>query len=606
MTTSSPTVEHEKRRDAHAKDVEALEGRATRLGLARLVLFLAFVILGGSAWSRHDALLGAGAGAALVAFVVLVVWHSRVLGRRDEAEARRAVHERHLLRLAGRSSELPPAGHAAPEHAYAVDIDLVGPTSLQQRIDVTHTARGEAILSDWLGAPASPEVIRERQAAVAELAPMADLRESLEALAGPADVRLDAAPFLEFTKRSRLVSAPLVALIHVMPLTVLGLFVAAKMGVLPDRAWASVLAVQTIVAFAFKKQCTDAFQLVAARRGYAEAFQRLLVTVEQARFDSAALKRLQERVRVEGRLPSQYMARLDRWAGLAEFYTQFPIHFVVDLMTLWDLHVLHRLERWNADVGKGLEDAFEALGELEALCSFAAVLADDPNASLPELHEDAVRFEAEELAHPLLPAERRVANDVTLPGRESAALVITGSNMAGKSTLLRAVGANLALALAGGPVIAKRFVFSPVRIRASMRVDDSLQRGASYFHAELTKLRTVVADAEAQPPIFFLLDEMLRGTNARARHLGARAILEHLLARGAVGLAATHDVALASLEEETDGRVRNVHFTDVLLDGEMVFDYRLRDGVVRTSNALRLLQLAGIDLREVDDRVTDG
>jgi DNA mismatch repair ATPase MutS len=155
-------------------------------------------------------------------------------------------------------------------------------------------------------------------------------------------------------------------------------------------------------------------------------------------------------------------------------------------------------------------------------------------------------------------------------------------------------------------VIASRFVFSPVRLRASMRVDDSLQRGASYFHAELTKLRTVVAEADAQPPIFFLLDEMLRGTNARARHLGARAILEHLLARGAVGLAATHDVALASLEDETEGRVRNVHFTDVLLDGEMVFDYRLRDGVVRTSNALRLLQLAGIDLKDVDDRVTDG
>jgi hypothetical protein len=590
----------------HARTVEALESRAGRVGLGRLLLFLALVILGASAWSRHDPMLGAGAGAALLGFVVLVILHARVLTRRDEAEARRAVHDRHLLRLQGRASELPPAGTATPDHPYAVDVDLVGASSLQQRLDVTHTVRGTAILSAWLGAPSDPTTIRERQAAVAELAPMREWRESLEALAGPPDQRLDAAPFLEFTRRKPLVTTPIVVLMHVFPLSVLGLFVAAKLGALPDSVWSSVLGLQTIVAFGFKKQCTDAFQLVAARRGYAEAFQRLLVLVEQGRFESPLLRRLQERVRVEGRAPSQYMARLDRWAGLAEFYTQFPVHFVVDLLTLWDLHVLWRLERWNADVGKGLEDAFEALGEVEALASFAALLADDPNARLPELHDAPVTFEADGLAHPLLSTDRRVANDVKLPGAERAALVVTGSNMAGKSTLLRAVGLNLSLALAGGPVIASRFVFSPVRLRASMRVDDSLQRGASYFHAELTKLRTVVAEADAQPPIFFLLDEMLRGTNARARHLGARAILEHLLARGAVGLAATHDVALASLEDETDGRVRNVHFTDVLLDGEMVFDYRLRDGVVRTSNALRLLQLAGIDLKDVDDRVTDG
>lgn len=602
----SPTSEHQARRDAHARTVATLEGRAARLGLGRLALFLALVIFGASAWSRGELGFAAAAGAALLGFVALLFVHARVLSRRDEAEARRAVHDRHLLRLQGRASELPPAGHAEPEHPYAVDVDLVGASSLQQRLDVTHTARGEAILSAWLGRAAAPEVVRQRQAAVAELAPMREWRESLEALAGPPDQRLDAAPFLGFTKRTKLLSPALVALIHMMPLSVLGLFVAAKLGALTEAAWTSMLGLQSVVAFAYKRQCTDAFQLVAARRGYAEAFQRLLVLVEQARFDSPLLRRLQERVRVEGRPPSQYMARLDRWAGLAEFHTQFPVHFVVDLFTLWDLHVLHRLERWNADVGKGLEDAFEALGETEALASFAALLADDPNASMPELNDARVRFEAEGLAHPLLPPDRRIANDVSLPEAERAALVVTGSNMAGKSTLLRAVGLNLALALAGGPVIARRFVFSPVRLRASMRVDDSLQRGASYFHAELTKLRTVVADADAEPPIFFLLDELLRGTNARARHLGARAILEHLLSRGAVGLAATHDVALASLEEDTGGRVRNVHFTDVLLDDEMVFDYRLREGVVRTSNALRLLQLAGIDLREVDDRVTDG
>jgi DNA mismatch repair ATPase MutS len=170
--------------------------------------------------------------------------------------------------------------------------------------------------------------------------------------------------------------------------------------------------------------------------------------------------------------------------------------------------------------------------------------------------------------------------------------------MAGKSTLLRALGLNVALALAGGPVCAQQMRVPRLRLRASMRVEDSLQEGASYFHAELSKLRRVVAGAELEPPLLFLLDELLRGTNAQARNVGARAVLVHLLARRATGVVATHDVALSRLEQEHPGKVRNVHFTDVVVDGEMRFDYRLRSGVVRTSNALRLLALAGIDVPE--------
>jgi DNA mismatch repair ATPase MutS len=162
--------------------------------------------------------------------------------------------------------------------------------------------------------------------------------------------------------------------------------------------------------------------------------------------------------------------------------------------------------------------------------------------------------------------------------------------------LLRAVGQNIALALAGGPVIAKSMRVPRVRLRASMRADDSLESGSSYFHAELAKLKRVIASAEAPPPVFFLLDELLRGTNARARHVGAKAVLMHLLDRHATGLCATHDVELAALGHEEGARIENVHFTDVVIDGEMRFDYRLRPGIVRTSNALRLLAMAGVDV----------
>ena len=601
---ASPKAEHEARRTRWQQEVDALTRRENGLSAGRLVTFLGILIVGIAGISQAHLPMILGGVAGILVFIILVIVHARVLMAKEAAEARVAVHDRHLLRLDARWGELAPSGAVQSNHPYASDVDLVGSDSLAQRLDVSQTLRGEQNLSVWLGTPASIAEIHARQAAVAELAENLDLREALEARGNTAkgNKKLDGAPFLAFTKRKDLVrGSVLVPIIHVFPLVVLGLYIAGEQGLIPGWAWVLALVAQSIFALSFASRAVDAFQLIAARRGYAEAFQKMLVTVEQANFESERLQSLRKRVHVEDRAPSSYMARLDRWAGLAEFHTQFPIHFVVNLMTLWDLHVLLRLEGWNADVGKGLGDAFEALGEIEALSSLASMLHQDPSASLPTLHEERRSFGAEALVHPLLPVETRVANDLEMPP-EGAVVIITGSNMAGKSTLLRAVGLNIALAQAGGPVLAKSFHLSPVRLRASMRIDDDLKRGASYFHAELTKLRSVVAEADAEPPIFFLLDELLRGTNARARHIGARAILKHLSERGASGLTATHDIALSALEDENPEHVLNVHFTDVMLDGEMIFDYRLQPGVVKTSNALQLLKMAGIEVA-VDDKI---
>lgn len=600
----SPQADHESRRARWQGEVDALSRKENGLSAARLVTFLAIPVVGIAGISQNNLPMILGGVGGIVVFLGLVFIHARVAMAKEAAEARVAVHDRHLLRIAARWAELSPSGSVEPNHPYAGDVDLVGADSLAQRLDVSQTLRGEQCLSRWLSAPASIDEIHARQQAVAELAEALDFREALEARGNTAKgtSKLDGAPFLAFTRRGDLVrGSALVPIIHVFPAVVLGLYISSEQGWVPPWAWVLALVAQSVFALSYARRAVDAFQLIAARRGYAEAFQKMLVTVEEAGFDSPRLKELRQRVHVEERAPSSYMARLDRWAGLAEFHTQFPIHFVVNLMTLWDLHVLLRLEGWNADVGKGLADAFDALGELEALSSLSTLLHQDPSATLPTLHAERRPFASMSLAHPLLPPETRVANDVEMP-TEGSVLIITGSNMAGKSTLLRAVGLNIALAQAGGPVLAETFDLSPVRLRASMRIDDDLKRGASYFHAELTKLRSVVADADAEPPIFFLLDELLRGTNARARHIGARAILEHLLAHGASGLTATHDIALSALEDEKPDRVSNVHFTDVMLDGEMVFDYRLQPGVVKTSNALRLLEMAGIEV-EVDDQL---
>jgi hypothetical protein len=564
----------------------------------RLLGFLgaaALIVTGVMEGATVALLLGA---ACAIAFVAAVVLHQRVHVAIAGACIRRDLHERHLARASGRWVELPVEESRLPRaHAYAWDVDVVGPGSLLQRIDVTHTVHGGATLQSWLGAPATREAIAERQVAVRELVDAVELRQELEAAALGAEggARLDGTPFEDFARSPSLFAARawLTPLIMVLPPVTVGLLVAGQLEALPSPLWLLPLAVHLYLIGTTGRAAREAFDLVAARQGAVEAFERMLLVIERAQLHSPLLRAIQARLAVDGVPPSQHMRALRTWSSWAELRKQFLFHVAVNPLVLWDLHVLRGLERWNARVGTRTADWFAAIGELEALCSLATLSFCDADATMPEIGPDGSALEAEGLQHPLLPPEVRVENDLSLMGPGSA-LIVTGSNMAGKSTLLRAVGLSVALALAGGPVCARALRLAPVRLRASMRAEDSLQRGASYFHAELQKLKTVVEDAEHAPPILFLLDELLRGTNARARHVGARAVLVHLLERNATGLVATHDVALAALEQERPGRVGNVHFTDVAVEGEMRFDYRLRQGVVRTSNALRLLAMAGI------------
>lgn len=598
-------AEHERRRAAFAASATAHEDRSRRLSAASVVTFLASGIAIATGFGERSAAWLAGGAALGLAFVAAYVANARATNARDRAQTRADMHARHLSRIDVRLAGLPAGSDLVPvDHVYASDIDLVGPESVFSRIAVARTRRGEHTLARWLGAPAARETIAARQAAVAELAEKLDLREALEAAALDSGTSvLDDRPFLDFVRRKAVLHGRTAIALGVvlLPLTTLVLFTLSGW-LVPSYAWAPLVLVQAAVASRLEPAVRERHALLVSRARYVEAFRAILGVAESMAVEAPRLRALRDALHSSGAPPSRELFWLETWAGLFELRSQGPPHFFANVFLLWDANVLARLEAWCARAGSRCEGWFEALGELEALSSLATLLAQDPAARLPELADDAV-FSAEGIVHPLLPPERRVANDVTLAGKGTA-LLVTGSNMAGKSTLLRAVGASIALALAGGPVCARAMRVPVVRLRASMRIADSLQHGASYFQAELARLRQVVEAAESAPPIFFLLDELLRGTNAHARHKGGRAVVLHLLARGATGLVATHDIALHELEAELGGRVKNVHFTDVFVGGEMTFDYRLRPGVVKTSNALRLLSMAGIDV-EVDTRLDE-
>lgn len=609
---ATPLTDHSRRRDLFAAQVVALEQQANRISLARLVLFFCGATASAAGFAERNPTWWGVAGALFVGFGVAVYAHAKVLTRVDGAKVRREIHVRHIARISGGWQQLPNtgAGLLPTTHAYAWDIDLLGAGSLFQRIDVTHSERGERVLVDWLAGPGSIDDVHARQLAVAELADAVEFRQELEAsaLLATDGGKLDPGRFHELAQRPLLFDQArwLQPVMFVLPAITLTLYVLGELTAIHGKLWYLPVVAQLGLLRAYSTHIRKTLDLASARQGVVEAFEQMLTVVERAPFKAPLLQALQQKLAVGAIPPSQHVARLRRWTGFAELRRQFLLYIIVNPLTLWDLHVLAGLERWIRDVGRHTDAWFDALAELEALCSLATLAHAEPDATFPTITSGSEPLVLPALAHPLVPASSRVANDLTTAG-PATAIVITGSNMAGKSTLLRAVGVNVALALAGGPVCAQHARVPRVRLRASMRADDSLQSGASYFHAELTKLRRVVDDAESDPPVFFLLDELLRGTNARARHLGARAVLLHLIARRGSGLVATHDAMLGRLEDEHPGRVQNFHFTDVMIGGEMTFDYVLHPGIVRTSNALRLLAMAGIDVPEAqqDDNTVE-
>jgi DNA mismatch repair ATPase MutS len=320
----------------------------------------------------------------------------------------------------------------------------------------------------------------------------------------------------------------------------------------------------------------------------------VLARLERERFTSPHLVALRAALEEAGRAPSRRIAELQRLVELRDSVRN-QIFAPLAGLTLWTTQVAMAIEAWRTAHGAAVARWLRAVGEMEALGSLASRHFEHPEDVFPELLPAGPHFEAEGIAHPLLPERTAMRNDVRLDA-EQRVLLVSGSNMSGKSTLLRSVGVNLVLALCGAPVRARRLVVSPLALGASIRVHDSLQAGESRFYAEIRRLRQIMDLARDRPPLLFLLDEVLHGTNSAERRVGAEAIVRGLLERGAVGLLTTHDLALAEIAVTLAPAARNVHFEDHLEDGRIAFDYRMRDGVVTRSNALALMRAVGLDV----------
>ncbi len=593
----------------YTADRLTLARQSRHLSYGRLVVFLAAAasILSLFPGPVSHAAIRIGAGVAgFVLFFVLVGWHSRIEWRERWVAALAQVNVDAAARVSRDWNALAPARTAGPgpTHPYADDLDVFGHASLFQLLGCAGTDAGRAMLAGWLTAGATPDVILARQQAVDELAGLERDRETFAALGRliePAREALDdlflwaeTGPW--FTRRS---AARWV--VRLLTAVIVGLVAAHIGGLIDGPLWLWPLGLSAILMGVFGKRITQTFARVFSRFGLVRHHAALFVQMANMPCSSPLLRRLQAELRASGTTAAREMARLAQIERMADLRRVALFHPVIALFTLWDFHVLAALETWQVQTGPHLRRWYAALGQFDALAALASLRHDNPSWAFPEIDESSVVFEARQLGHPLIAADRRVANDVTVgpPGRF---LMVTGSNMSGKSTLLRAVGVNVVLAQVGAPVCAERLRMPPLRLSTSMRIQDSLEAGVSYFMAALERIKLVVTTARSArdggPLVLYLLDEVLQGTNTAERQVAVRRVLRHLLDLPTIGVVTTHDLELAKCEELAVA-CHAVHFSEgVERAGEgvrLVFDYRLRPGIATSRNALKLLQSVGLD-----------
>ncbi|MEW6434263.1 MAG: DNA mismatch repair protein MutS [Myxococcota bacterium] len=582
------------------EELRRLDRRGAWLANGRTVTFVAFAgLLLAVLFEKVPRVGLLGALAALAGYVALAIVHARVL--RDEAKAKvlKALNERGLARLDGTWHAFPETGaELLPEgHLYGADLDVVGQGSLFQRLDDTGTKAGERQLADWL-LTAAPDAatVKARQDALKELAPKLDFRQALitEARLAGKD-KADPSRFIAWAEGpsplDRIRWAYPIA--HVLPVFTIGAGLLSANDVISALPFWVGLAAQVGIVFATRVPLGRMWEaLTVGERGFIR-FEETFKAIDAERFDAPLLQALKAGLS-EGPPVSERLRAFARLMGFAELRNAGQLHPIINALTLWDILFLFRIDAWRATHGRGVRRWFDALAQLEALSSFAAWPFERPQDPWPEVDDGPVHLEATALGHPLLDAP--VRNDVTLPG-PGHAWVITGSNMSGKTTLLRAMGLNTVMALAGLPVCAGSLKTSRVQVMTSMRVKDSLERGVSYFYAEVQRIKKLLDTSQAhRDRCLFLLDELFMGTNTKERQVASRQLLLLLLDAGAAGAVTTHDLSICELAGERPDRVKNVHFRDQITDGEMTFDYRLRDGVVTTTNALEVLRRAGISV----------
>lgn len=585
-------------------EAEVLKAKYAKFSFVRLLAFLVAIGVIIFAFSQHIFAAVIALVIFLVAFSKFVNWHQDI---QREQKHNKVLSKINRDEIAAQNMDWtayhPGTEFQDPLHANSIDMDLFGPFSFFQFTCRASTAIGKEELAKMLLSPAKTAVILERQAAISELKEKLDWRQNFQAYGATASDQLEHVKILKdwlhdpvFVKDSK----GLVAAMYLMPLWIL-LAVFLSIYYIP---WQMGILFLIVPGWILKKKL-DQVNETHVRTTHAEkmlsVYGKLMAHIEKEEFTSPRLKALRKQFVTGDRTASKAIGRLSYLIRqLNVRYNPFAI--LLNIIMLWDLRYVRHLEIWKEEWRNEMPSWFDALKEFEALSSFATLWYNNPHWVMPQIHEEQM-LKAEALGHPLIAADKMVANDFQSPVSGHIKLV-TGSNMAGKSTFLRTVGLNIILAMSGSPVCAKRMDLPQLQVYSSMRTQDALHESTSSFYAELKRLKAIIEAVEAKDNIYFLLDEILKGTNSNDRHTGSKALIKQLIESGGGGIIATHDLELGLLEAQYGGAVENLCMEVEVNKDELVFDYTVKKGVSQSFNATHLMRNMGIKIKTEDYRTS--
>lgn len=538
-------------------------------------------------------------GVGLFVFVWLVQLHIR-----QEAEVRFLslmvqINQEEQAALTGDTSAFDYGEDMEdPQHPYASDLDIFSAGGIFPFINRTATENGRyALAGDLKTALPGMAAIEERQEAIRELQDEVDWRQEFRAHALDTGERSG-----DMKRLVRWMETPVnIAngnfwriIIYAFITVNLGLTVVSIGGWLPAKLLLFSLLISLGVVGTFIRKVTVEQNLATRASKLFRNYIRLFTAIEDSSFKAKAISTLREQLAYEGNPASQHLKGLTGIIDAIDQRNNVMVGVVLNAFFLWDLLQMRRLDKWKTEFSGKPEAWLEVVAQMETLLSFANLAYNNPAMTWPKPSNDGTVIAIKDGGHPLLPAEQRVNNDLKVA--DGHFFILTGANMAGKSTFLRTAGINLVLAMAGGPVAASEMTFSRVQVMSSMRTADSIQKSSSYFHSELARLSLIVKEIETKnaPGYFVILDEILKGTNSKDQQAGSKAFMQRLLNLGASGLIATHDLSLCEMADKHPDKVANACFEVEILDNDMHFDYSIREGICNTMNATWLMEKMGI------------
>ncbi len=574
---------------------------ANRLSNLRLVSFLAGAAAVIAAFVKLGVFFGILAAlAALAVFIYLIMRHNKVSKELADLKCMAEVNRMYMERLGPGWTSFGDNGSefSDPEHRYADDLDIFGPKSLYQWISCSNTWYGRLKLRDLLAFPdKEPASIKRRQEAVKELIRKLDFCQELQSEGMQAKgVSEDPEKLLGYTESHSdgYRKKGFINIFYALPfLLVLSFVLWSLGGPVPFFVPVLLLTLQMVIFAAGFKKNAGICSTVYGMRKYLGAYTNLLKCIENEAFDNDHLNELKKKLFTADSSASDSLRALEGIVNAVDLKFSSVLYFLLNVILLWDYHCAFALEEWKEKYGGNIRRWLETIGEMEALSSLAVIGHLHPDWCWPELGEGEPGFSSAMIGHPLIREEECVRNDFVL---EKGACVITGSNMSGKTTLLRTVGINLVLAYAGAPVFAERLECGLMDVFTSMRVHDDLGSGISTFYAELLRVKKIIDHSHQEIPMIFLIDEIFMGTNSPDRITGARSVLKNLNRKWIIGLISTHDFELCELEQENRMKIKNYHFTEKYAGNEIKFDYKLKPGRSTTTNAKYLMKMVGIDL----------